>query len=126
MTDYDVLYRGVPIPDSILAPGMFGPNALQYFKLGVDATYDMLLNLDLSEGSVTSRVIRPGTPDSKYDYFSDDDTDGNEWIWRYRKGERLGEYTREYEPGWIESHTPREDVQEAYTQLRELPAWARD
>jgi hypothetical protein len=120
MTDYDVMYRGVPVPDSILAPGMFGPNALRDFKMGVDATYDMLLNLDLSERSVTSRAIRPDTPDSEYDYFSD------EWIWRYRKGQRLGEYTREYAPGWIESHTPREDVSEAYTQLRELPEWARD
>jgi len=120
MTDFDVLYRGVPVPDSILTPGLFS-GALEGFKLGVDATHQMFGGLN-----------NPDTPESKddqYDYFSDGDGNGNEWIWRYRKGEKMGEYTREYEPGWSKAHTSREHMLDSgYTYLREqdLPAWARD
>ena len=124
MTDFDVLYRGVPIPDSVLAPGVFGPNALRDFKLGVDATYAMLQNLNLSGSSLTTHP----EPD-EYDYFTDGEGDGNEWIWRYRKGAQQGELNKEYAPGWRDSHTPRENMQNSrYDHLRkqELPAWARD
>jgi len=123
MTDYDVLYRGVPVPKSVLVTSgwLGGEKVLEAFKLGVDATHQMFEKL--------SNPNAPESGDDQYDYFTDDDTHGNEWIWRYRKGEAEGgELTREYAPGWKEAHTPRETVSEAYNRLWywQLPAWARD
>jgi len=120
MTDFDVLYRGVPVPDSVLTPGLFS-GALEGFKLGVDATHQMFGGLN-----------NPDTPepkDDQYDYFSDGDSSGNEWIWRYRKGVNHGEFAKEYDPVWTPSSNLRGDIEDCgctYLREQDLPGWARD
>lgn len=110
MTEYTVQYRGVDVPAEVLT-GLMGAATLAAFKKGVDAVKD-----------------QPSELDSEYDYFTDGDTGGNEWVWRFPKGASKGELNRAYAVEWVESYSTRQDVEEdSHTRkIDTLPEWARD
>ena len=63
--------------------------------------------------------------DSEYDYFTDGDNEGDEWVWRFRKGHQEGELNKAYDRGWIKSYSTRDLVEKSQQKIAELPRWAQ-
>lgn len=74
MTDYDVLYRGVPVPDSVLSPNLLG-SSLPAFKSGVDAAIQVY-------GPQESDPKE--TDEDMWDYFCDEE-DPNDPVAYFRR-----------------------------------------
>lgn len=74
-TTFQVMYRNVPVPEFILAPGFFGTRLLDAFKAGVDGALD--------------QETSPEPTDDGWDYYTDeeDPNDPMAYFRRFRKGE---------------------------------------
>lgn len=81
MSEHNILYRGFPVPDSVLN-NLFG--ALSAFKLGVDTVLDAETPDVLSDVSVYGVAINAVNVDSNYVWL----VDGQDLVWyRYSDGD---------------------------------------
>lgn len=92
MSEYEVLYRGVPVPDSVLAPNLFG-SSLPAFKLGVDSAIKIY-----SDSEDTEEV-----PESEYWTYYVDEDDVHDPCAFFRRSGQNGEsqFLESYQTDWV-------------------------
>lgn len=109
MINFEIKYRGVPVPESV-HPTVVGGHKFDPWIAGVDAALDRTPDV-------------PSVPE--YTYFADDDEGDDRYYWRYAEGQERGEYLGGRAGRWREASVGRSENNYQPVPDAHIPEWVR-